>query len=43
MVFELQESTLSNSQRLALLQDFSVQRLGPARFLLSPYASLAYD
>ena len=43
LVFELQESTLSNSQRVAILQDFSVQRLGPTRFLLSPYASLAHD
>lgn len=43
LVFELQESVLSNSQHAAILQDFSVQRLGPARFLLSPYASLAYD
>ena len=43
LVFELQESTLSNTQRLAILQDSSVQRLGPTRFLLSPYASLAHD
>ena len=43
LVFELQESTLSNTQRVAILQDFSVQRLGPTRFLLSPYASLAHD
>jgi len=43
LVFELQESTLSNSQRVAILHDFSVQRLGPTRFLLSPYASLAHD
>ena len=43
LVFELQESTLSNSQRVAILQDFSVQRLGPTSFLLSPYANLAHD
>jgi len=43
LVFVLQESSLSNSQRLALLQDQAVQRLGSARFLLSPYAQLAYD
>lgn len=43
LVFVLQESTLSNSQRLALLQDHAVQRLGSARYLLSPYANLAYD
>ncbi len=43
LVFVLQESTLSNSQRLALVQDHAVQRLGSARYLLSPYANLAYD
>jgi type II secretion system protein L len=43
LVFELQESTLSNSQRLAILRGHSVQSLGSARFLLSPYANLAYD
>ena len=43
IVFELQESTLSNNQRIAILQDHSVQRVGPARFLFSPYANLAYD
>jgi hypothetical protein len=43
LVFELQESILSKSQRLAILQDYSVQRLGSARFLLHPYANLAYD
>jgi hypothetical protein len=43
IVFVLQESSLSNSQRLALVQNQAVQRLGSARFLLSPYADLAYD
>ena len=43
LVFELQESTLSKSQRLAIVQDHSVQPLGSARFLLSPYVNLAYD
>jgi hypothetical protein len=43
LIFELQEATLSTSQRLAIMQDHSVQSLGPTRFLLSPYASLAYD
>jgi len=43
LVFVLQESSLSNSQRLALAQEQAVQRLGSARFLLSPYANLAYD
>lgn len=43
LVFLLQESALSNSQRQALAQEQAVQRLGSARFLLSPYAHLAYD
>ena len=43
LVFELLESTLSNSQRLAIVRDHSVQPLGSARFLLSPYVNLAYD
>jgi hypothetical protein len=43
LIFVLQESSLSNSQRQALAQDHAVQRLGSARFLLSPYANLAYD
>ena len=43
LIFELQEATLSTSQRLAIMQDHSVQSLGPMRFLLSPYASLAHD
>ena len=43
LVFELQESTLSTRQRLVIVQDHSVQPLGPARFLLSPFANLAYD
>lgn len=43
LVFVLQESSLSNSQRLALAQDHAVKRLGSSRFLLSPYANLAYD
>jgi hypothetical protein len=43
LVFVLQESTLSNSQRLSLVKDHAVQRLGSARYLLSPYADLAYD
>jgi hypothetical protein len=43
LVFVLQESSLSNSQRQALAQEQAVQRLGSARFLLSPYANLAYD
>ena len=43
LIFELQESTLSKSQRLAILQYDSVQHLGSARFLLHPYANLAYD
>ena len=43
IVFELQESILSHGQRLAILQDHSVQRLGPERFLLSPYTNLSYD
>jgi len=43
IVFMLQESSLSNSQRQALVQDQAVQRLSSARFLLSPYANLTYD
>ena len=43
LVFDLQEAALSDNQRLALLQDSSIRRLGPERFLLSPYASLAYE
>jgi len=43
LVFILQESALSHSQRQALAQEQAVQRLGSARFLLSPYAHLAYD
>ena len=43
LVFELQTSILSNTQRLAILQDHSVQRISSTRFLLSPYANLAYD
>ena len=43
LVFELQTSMLSNNQRLAILQDHSVQRISSTRFLLSPYANLAYD
>lgn len=43
LIFVLQESSLSNSQRLALAQDHAVKRLGSSRFLLSPYANLAYD
>lgn len=43
LVFVLQESSLSHSQRQALAQEQAVQRLGSARFLLSPYADLAYD
>jgi hypothetical protein len=43
LVFVLQESSLSNSQRQALAQEQAVERLGSARFLLSPYAQLAYD
>jgi hypothetical protein len=43
LAFELQTSLLSNSQRLAVLQDHSVQRMSPTRFLLSPYANLADD
>ncbi len=43
LVFELQESTLSNIQRTVISQDHSVQSLGASRFLLSPYARLAYD
>jgi hypothetical protein len=43
LVFVLQESSLSNSQRLALLQNQAVQRLSASRFLLSPYANLSYD
>jgi type II secretory pathway component PulL len=43
LVFVLQESSLSNSQRLALAQDHAVKRLGSSRFLLSPYANLVYD
>jgi hypothetical protein len=40
LVFELQGAALSDNQRLALLQDNSIQRLGPESFLLSPYAKL---
>jgi type II secretory pathway component PulL len=43
LAFELQTSLLSNSQRLAVLQDHAVQRMSPTRFLLSPYANLADD
>ena len=43
LVFELQTSMLSNNQRIAILQDHSVQRISSTRFLLSPYANLAYD
>ena len=43
LAFELQTSLLSNTQRLAVLQDHSVQRMSPTRFLLSPYANLADD
>jgi hypothetical protein len=43
IVFVLEESKLSNTQRLALAQEHAVKRLGSARYLLSPYADLAYD
>ncbi len=43
LIFELQTSLLSLSQRLAVLQDYSVQRISSTRFLLSPYANLAYE
>jgi hypothetical protein len=43
LAFELQTSLLSNNQRLAILQDHSVNRISPTRFLLSPYANLADD
>ncbi len=43
LIFELQESILSKSQLLAILQDYSVHSLGSARFLLHPYANLVYD
>lgn len=43
LVFELEESALSDSQRLAILQDNAIQRLGVGSFLLSPYARLADD
>ena len=43
LVFEMQTSILSNNQRLAILQDHSVNRISATRFLLSPYANLADD
>ena len=43
LVFELQTSLLSNGQRLAILQDHSVNRISATRFLLSPYANLVND
>jgi len=43
LAFELQTSLLSNNQRLAILQDHSVNRISATRFLLSPYANLADD
>jgi hypothetical protein len=43
LVFELQERTLSDNQRLAILQDNSIQHLGSESFLLSPYAKLTDD
>lgn len=43
LAFELQISLLSNNQRLAILQDYSVNRISATRFLLSPYANLADD
>jgi len=43
LAFEMQPSLLSNSQRLAILQDHSVNRISATRFLLSPYANLADD
>jgi len=43
LIFDLQETVLSDNQRLAILQDNSIQRLGPGSFLLSPYAKLTDD
>ena len=43
LAFELQTSLLSNNQRLAIVQDHSVNRISATRFLLSPYANLADD
>jgi type II secretory pathway component PulL len=43
LAFELQTSLLSNNQRLAILQDHSVNRISATRYLLSPYANLADD
>ena len=43
LAFELQTSLLSNNQRLAILQDHSVNKISATRFLLSPYANLADD
>jgi hypothetical protein len=43
LVFELQQTALSDNQRFAILQDNSIRRLGPESFLLSPYAKLTDD
>lgn len=43
LAFEMQTSLLSNTQRLAILQDHSVHRISATRFLLSPYANLSDD
>ena len=43
LIFELQESSLSNNQHLAILKDYSVTRLDSARYLLPPYAGLSDD
>jgi hypothetical protein len=43
LAFELQTSLLSNNQRLAILQDHSVNRVSATRYVLSPYANLADD
>lgn len=43
LVFELEESALSDSQRLVILRDNAIQRLGVGSFVLSPYARLADD
>ena len=43
LAFELQTSLLSNNQRLAILQDHSINKISATRFLLSPYANLADD
>ena len=43
LIFELQESSLSTRQHLAILKNYPVTRVDSARYLLRPYAGLAYD